>query len=107
MIIRNVEELSLRLSPIIHILLTQDFGPVSRFMEMYINFLQNYVDDERKSRQIENDMVMLYITLYEYLSRDEDRAIALLHHLQEQSISFFNGELPIGKIEVQYEEETV
>ena len=107
MIVRTVEELTLRLSPIIHILLTQDFGPISKFMDRYIDFLRNYVDNPKRSQEIENEMLMLYIGIYEYLSEDVDRSIALLHHLQEEHISFFSGEVPIGKIEIQYEEESV
>jgi len=107
MIIRTVEQFSLRLSPIIHILLTQDYGPVSSFMNYYVDFLRNYTDEPDKSRQAENAMSTLYIGIYDYLSENQDRSVALLHHLQESSIEFYNGELPIGKIEVEYEEETV
>ena len=107
MTIRTIEQLSMRLSPIIHILLTEDYGPISSFMNYYIDFLRNYTDEPDKSRQAENAMATLYIGMYEYLSEDQDRSVALLHHLQENSIEFYNGELLIGKIEVEYEKETV
>ena len=107
MVIQTAEQATLRFSPILHILLVQDFGPVSLFMDKYVDFLRNYVDNPNESKRIEEDMVILYLSMYQYLSEDQDRSIALLHHLQESSIEFYNGELPIGKIEVEYEEETV
>tara|TARA_R110001592_G_scaffold227949_1_gene484405 strand:- start:962 stop:1303 length:342 start_codon:yes stop_codon:yes gene_type:complete len=105
MVIQTVEQASLRFSPIIHVLLVQDFGPISLFMNKYVDFLRNYVDDPNESERIEQDMVILYLSMYQYLSEDEDRSVALLHHLQEDTIEFHNGELPIGKIEVQFETE--
>ena len=107
MIIRNIEDLSLRLSPILHVILTEDYGPISSFMNYYVDFLRNYTDDRPKSLKAENSMSAIYLTIYDYLSEDEDRSVALLHHLQEDSIEFLNGELPIGKIEVLFEEEPV
>ena len=107
MIIQTVEQLALRLSPILHILLTQDFGPISLFMNRYVDFLRNYTDEPNQAQAIENEMLVLYLSIYEYISQDEDRTVALLHHLQEQSIEFYHGELPIGKIEVLFEEEPV
>ncbi len=107
MIIQSVEQLSFRFSPIIHILLTQDFGPISLFMNRYVDFLRNYTDNPTLAQTIENEMLALYLGIYEYISQDEDRTVALLHHLQEKSIEFYHGELPIGKIEVLFEEEPV
>lgn len=105
MIVKDIEQLSLRLSPIIHILLIQDFGPVSDFMNHYIEFLRNHSSDQNKSREHQDAMYTLYLGIYSYLSGDEERSIALLQHLQENSIDFLNGDLPIGKIEVMFEEE--
>tara|TARA_Y100001937_G_C6994174_1_gene273485 strand:- start:176 stop:499 length:324 start_codon:yes stop_codon:yes gene_type:complete len=107
MIVRNIQDLSLRLSPILHVLLVEDYGPISSFMNYYVDFLRNYTDEPENSRRAENAMATLYIGLYEYLAEDQDRSVALLHHLQETSIEFYNGDLSIGKIEVKYEEETV
>ena len=107
MIIRTSEQLAMRLSPIIHILLTEDYGIISDFMNRYIEFLRSYYPDNARARKIENEMVMLYHTIHDYLMKDDDRSVALLHHLQENSIEFYNGELLIGKIEVEYEENPV
>jgi len=107
MIVKDIEQLSLRLSPIIHILITQDFGPFSDFMNHYVEFLRNHSSDQNKSKEHQDAMYTLYLGMYSYLSGEEDRSIALLQHLQETSIEFLNGELPVGKIEIEYEEETV
>tara|TARA_B100001094_G_C18128145_1_gene770657 strand:- start:850 stop:1179 length:330 start_codon:yes stop_codon:yes gene_type:complete len=107
MITKNAEELAMRLSPIIHVLLTEDYGPISGFMNLYVEFLRNYYPHLEKARVIENDMVLKYHVIYDYLAENEDRSVALLQHLQEESILFLNGDLPIGKIEIEYEQEPV
>ena len=105
MIIRNVQELSESFSKLIHILIPQDYGVLSKIMTYYVDFLKKYGVESTTSE--ENAMHILYIGLYDYLDENQDRALALLQHLGVNKIEFYNGELPLGVLEVHYEEETV
>lgn len=104
MIIRNVQEFAESCSGKIHILIPQDYGVISSIMKYYVDVLKKFPDDTSIEQ---NAMHILYIGVYDYLNENQDRALALLQHLGTNKIDFYNGELELGTLEVQYEEETV
>ena len=105
MIIRDVQSLCEQFSRIIHVLIPQDYGPLSSLMNHYVSFLQNLNSGDTSTQQ--SAMHILYVGIYDYLDENQDRALALLQHLGVNKIEFYNGELPIGVLEVHYEEEPV
>mgnify|MGYP003122603805 CR=1 FL=1 len=104
MIIKNVQEFAERCSGIIHVLIPEDYGTISSIMKYYVDFLRKLPEDTSAEQ---NAMHVLYLGVYEYLDQNQDRALALLQHLGVDKIEFYNGELPLGVLEVYYEEETV
>ncbi len=73
-------------------------------MKYYVDVLKKFPDDTAAEQ---NAMHVLYVGVHEYLDKNQDRALALLQHLGVNKIEFYNGELPIGVLEVHYEEEPV
>ena len=68
--IDNVQTMCEELSGIIHVLIPQDYGPISSLMNHYVSFLQKLNTGDTKTE--ENAMHILYVGIYDYLDENQD-----------------------------------